>query len=105
MDPRILYDVSMLPPMPPILVPLVMPVKEENKNKRKWSEVVVAGRKAEKTGKAEETGRKELLEAEARGRRMAHVATEYDDEEVVFLTSMMRGKMNWADMCDSSDEE
>lgn len=119
MDPRILYDVSMLPPMPPILVPLVMPVREENKNKRKWSEVVVAGRKAE-TGRkaeeterkaaeterrAEETERKELLEAEARGRRMADGATEYDDEEVVFLTSMMRGKMNWADMCDSSDEE
>lgn len=110
MDPRILYDVSLLPPMPPILVPLVMPVREENKNKRKWSEVVVAGRKAEEAGRKAETGceaeeSKELLEAEARGRRMALVATEYDDEEVVFLTSMMRGKMNWADMCDSSDEE
>jgi len=109
MDPRIRYDVSMLPPMPPILGPLVMPVREKSTtNKRKWSEVVTneTDSKTETVESSDDCAEnKELLEAEARGRRMAHVAAEYDDEEVVFLTNMMRGKMSWADMCDSSDEE
>ena len=109
MDPRIRYDVSMLPPMPPILGPLVMPVREKSTtNKRKWSEVVTneTDSKTETVESSDDCAeKKELLEAEARGRRMAHVATEYDDEEVMFLASMMRGKMSWADMCDSSDEE
>ena len=106
MDPRIRYDVSMLPPMPPILGPLVMPVREESTtNKRKWSEVVADSKTKTVESSDDCSENKELLEAETRGRRMAHVATEYDDEEVMFLANMMRGKMSWADMCDSSDEE
>jgi len=108
MDPRIRYDVSMLPPMPPILGPLVMPVREKSStNKRKWSEVVTneTDSKTETIDSSDDCAEnKELLEAESRGRRMAHVASEYD-EEVMFLANMMRGKMSWADMCDSSDEE
>ena len=89
-DPKQLYDVSELPPMPTVLMPLVMPLV--------MPAIVPSLDEIKTTTKRK---RCDVEESDA----TTTTTTCVEESEVTIFNKMIHGKISWADICDSDLED